>query len=33
MKDGKPDFNKIMDFTLNTHSVIVDVAMETFLEL
>jgi hypothetical protein len=33
MKDGKPDFNRIMDYTLNTHSVIVDVAMETFLEL
>lgn|GEM_PF-5523237 len=33
MKDGKPDFNRIMDYTLNTHSVIVDVAMETYLEL
>ena len=33
MKDGKPDFNRIMDYTLNTHSVIVDVAMETFLEM
>ena len=29
----RPDYNRIMDFTLNAHSVIVDVAMETFLEL